>query len=344
MPLGQVAGVLKNAWGHGWEKDFSRFSFTPMAAASIGQVHEAVMQDGRRLAIKIQYPGIRQSIDSDIDNVATLLKLLHLLPQDLDFAPLLQEAKVQLHAEADYRKEALALNRYAKLLADDHRYQVPEVEDSLSTGEILAMSYLDGQPIEILAQLPANEKNRAASNLLELALREVFEWGLVQTDPNFSNYLYKPGSRKVQLLDLGAMKAYSNRQRLALRGLLEACLEGHDQDIVIAASKVGYLGESDSADHRQLVVSLLRTVTEPVREADIYAFGKSDIVERMKDILIEMRIKRRFGRIPPPEILFLHRKLGGLYLLLSRLEAEVPVKNTILSLISLQGPGGPVDT
>jgi predicted unusual protein kinase regulating ubiquinone biosynthesis (AarF/ABC1/UbiB family) len=344
MPLGQVAGILNNAWGHGWENNFARFSFTPMAAASIGQVHEALMQDGRRLAIKIQYPGIRQSIDSDIDNVASLLKLLHLMPQNLDFAPLLQEAKVQLHDEADYRKEALALKRCAKLLADDHRYQVPEVVDSLSTDEVLSMTYLDGRPIEILAELHANEKNRAASNLLELALREVFEWGLVQTDPNFSNYLYKPGIGKVQLLDFGATKAYTNRRRLALRGLLKACLEGHDQDIMIAASKVGYLVESDSADHRQLVVSLLRTVTEPVRKADTYAFGKSDIAERMKHILIEMRLKRRFGRIPPPEILFLHRKLGGLYLLLSRLNAEVPVKDIAISLIELQGPIRPVDT
>jgi len=344
MPLGQVAGVLNDAWGRGWEKDFAGFSFTPMAAASIGQVHEAIMQDGRRLAIKIQYPGVRQSIDSDIDNVAALLKLLHLLPQNLDFAPLLQEAKLQLHAEADYRKEASALNEYAKLLADDRRYQVPEVVDFLSTGEILAMGYLEGQPIEILAELDAKDKNRAAANLLELALREAFEWGMVQTDPNFSNYLYEPGTRKIQLLDFGATRVYTNRQRQALRGLLTASLEGDDKDITLAASRVGYLVESDSAVHRQLVVSLLRTVTEPVRKAGIYTFGKSDIAERMKDILIEMRLKSRFGRIPPPEILFLHRKLGGLYLLLSRLNAEVTVKDTVLSLIDLKGPSGPIDT
>lgn len=131
------------------------------------------------------------------------------------------------------------------------------------------MGYLDGQPIEVLAELNAKDKNRAAANLLELALREVFEWGLVQTDPNFSNYLYEPGTRKIQLLDFGATRVYTNRQRQALRGLLTASLEGDDKDITLAASRVGYLVESDSAVHRQLVVSLLRTVTEPFRKNGI---------------------------------------------------------------------------
>ena len=117
-----------------------------------------------------------------------------------------------------------------------------------------------------------------------------------------------------------------------------ACIEGHDRDIMLSASEVGYLAESDSADHRKLVLSLLRTATEPVRKADTYTFGKTDIAEKMKGILIEMRLEKRFGRIPPPDILFLHRKLGGLYLLLSRLNAEIPVKDMILSRIGLQEP------
>ena len=92
--------VLNSQWGTGWDRHFERFSFTPMAAASIGQVHAARTRDGRNLAIKVQYPGVRQSIGSDVDNVATLLRIWGLLPNNLDIEPLLQEAKLQLQAEA----------------------------------------------------------------------------------------------------------------------------------------------------------------------------------------------------------------------------------------------------
>ncbi|MGB5639389.1 MAG: AarF/ABC1/UbiB kinase family protein, partial [Sedimenticolaceae bacterium] len=198
MPLGQVAGVLKQAWGEGWESRFARFTFTPLAAASIGQVHQAILKDGQRLAVKIQYPGIRASIDSDVENVATLLRFARLVPAEIDFAPLLREAKSQLHDEADYRREAVALGRFAELLEPDSRFEVPAVIETLTTEQTLTMQFLDGDPIESLADAPPLERNEAAAALLELALREVFDWGLVQTDPNFANFLYSPHSKRIQ--------------------------------------------------------------------------------------------------------------------------------------------------
>ena len=226
MPLGQVAAVLKQAWGEGWDGRFARFTFTPLAAASIGQVHQATLKDGQRLAVKIQYPGIRASIDSDVENVATLLRLPGLVPAEIDFAPLLREAKSQLHAEADYRREAIALGRFAELLAPDSRFEVPAVIDTLTTEQTLTMQFLDGDPIESLADAPPLKRNEAAAALLELALREVFDWGLVQTDPNFANYLYSPHSKRIQLLDFGATRDYDPQLRTALNRLLSACIDG----------------------------------------------------------------------------------------------------------------------
>ena len=127
MPLGDVARILGSHWGEGWDGRFRRFGFTPVAAASIGQVHAAELRDGRRLAVKIQYPGVRESIDSDVDNVATLLNLFRILPDGLDIAPLLDEAKRQLHVEADYREEAASLGQFARHLEGDPRFEVPTV-------------------------------------------------------------------------------------------------------------------------------------------------------------------------------------------------------------------------
>jgi predicted unusual protein kinase regulating ubiquinone biosynthesis (AarF/ABC1/UbiB family) len=337
MPLGEVAVAMEKSLGSDWNMHFSRFSFTPLAAASIGQVREAVLKDGRQVAVKIQYPGIRRSIDSDVDNVASLLRLSSAIPDDFDFAPLLDEAKRQLHAEADYRQEAAAIAEYSRLLAGDPRFETLQVIESLSTSEVLTMSFLDGQTIEYLAEAPDKERNNAAAALLELALRELFDWGLVQTDPNFANYLYQPKTGRIQLLDFGATRTYTATQQTAIADLFHALLDGSDEDVGRCAATVGYVDEADPSSYRKRIIELLRTATEPARAVDDYAFANSDLAKRMSEIVLELRLQEKFTRIPPPEILFLHRKLGGLYLLLSRLKARLPVRQIILPYLAATG-------
>jgi predicted unusual protein kinase regulating ubiquinone biosynthesis (AarF/ABC1/UbiB family) len=329
MPLGQVAEVLGAAWGENWDDQFERFVFTPLAAASIGQVHEAVLNDGRRVAVKVQYPGIRDSIDSDIDNVAGLLRMFKLLPAESDIDSLLDEAKIQLHLEADYLREAGALKQFRQRVAGDDRYATPEVLDDLTTHDVLTMSYLDGMPIEWLEDRAEDERNLAAASLLELCLREIFEWGLVQTDPNFANYRYQPKSGTIELMDFGATRVYTTEQQASMRKLLQACVDGSGIDVADAAVAVGYLNGNDTPGYRDSIIKLLTTAIEPVRSREDYDFGKSDLASRMSDIVLDMRLKKRVGQMPPVSILFLHRKIGGLYLLLSRLKSRLPVRELV---------------
>jgi predicted unusual protein kinase regulating ubiquinone biosynthesis (AarF/ABC1/UbiB family) len=336
MPLGQVADVLENAWGENWDRQFKRFIFTPLAAASIGQVHEAVLGDGRRIAVKVQYPGISQSIDSDIDNVAGLLRMFKLLPDQVDISSLMDEAKKQLHVEADYLQEAAALKRFSQKIAGDNRFAMPEVVDELTTREVLTMDYLDGLPIEWLVERDDEERNLAAGKLLELCLREVFEWGLVQTDPNFANYRYQPQSGIIQLMDFGATREYSTQQQDAMRNLVEACVDGISSDVADAAAAVGYLDDNNSPGYRDSIIKLLITAIEPMRWNRDYDFGRSDLASRMSDIVLDMRMRKRVGQIPPVSILFLHRKIGGLYLLLARLKSRLPVREIVLNAGALR--------
>ena len=150
MPMSQVVSVLDANWGEGWNRQFQQFSFTPVAAASIGQVHFGLTRDGRRVAVKIQYPGVRQSIDSDVDNVATLLRMSGLLPASLDIGPLLNDAKHQLHQEADYLRESEALRRYANLLDGAVDFALPVAYGDLTTDSVLTMSRMGGVPVESL--------------------------------------------------------------------------------------------------------------------------------------------------------------------------------------------------
>lgn len=332
MPSTQVTAVLQRAWGKDWQGVFSHFGFEPVAAASIGQVHEAVLQDGRRLAVKVQYPGIRRSIDSDVDNVSALLRTFNLIPQDLNILPVLHEARSQLHAEADYTLEADSLRRFAARLAHDRRFAAPEVIESMTTTDVLAMTYMDGQPIEILATVSAEERDAAATALVELALREVFDWGLVQTDPNFANYLYQAGTGRIQLLDFGATRTCSEAQRTSLRALLSACLGGNETDIEKAAARVGYLDPQDPPAYRDSIIALLLDASEPVRATGSYDFSNSGLADRMRERLLRMRLQDKFWRLPPTGVLFLHRKLAGLYMLLTRLRANVPVHELVSRL------------
>jgi len=323
MPLGQVAAVLKGAWGGDWPADFRRFSFTPLAAASIGQVHEAETRDGRRLAIKIQYPGVRRSIDSDVDNVATLLRLFRILPEELDLQPLLAEAKRQLHEEADYLGEARHLRDYASRLGDDDGFVLPEVDERLTTAEVLAMSFVPGDPIETLADAPQATRDRVATQLWDLVLREFFDWGLVQTDPNFANFRHDPATGRIGLLDFGATRAYGRAWIDAFRRLLHAALTGDRAGIGAAATEVGYLGAGDDGAYREAVVDLIGLAAEPARAAGLFDFGATDLARRVSEQVLVLRLDHRYGRLPPPDVLFLHRKLGGMYLLSQRLRARV---------------------
>jgi predicted unusual protein kinase regulating ubiquinone biosynthesis (AarF/ABC1/UbiB family) len=329
MPLGQVARALDHAWGPDWQKQFRRFAFTPIAAASIGQVHAAELRDGTRLAVKIQYPGIRKSIDSDVDNVGALLRLVSLIPRQIDFRPLLAEAKRQLHAEADYLREAESLRRFARRLAGDSRFAVPAVIEGLTTPEVLTMTYLDGEPIESLLDAPVSERNAAASALLELALREVLDWGLVQTDPNFANFRYRASDGQLQLLDFGATREYPAGRHQTFRDLMRASIEGDERAMTRAAVSVGYIAEEDPGAYRASTLALLRAVAEPARTPGVYDFGSADLAARIGEMLVKLRLREKFSRIPPPDVLFLHRKLGGLYLLLTRLRARLDVHSLV---------------
>jgi predicted unusual protein kinase regulating ubiquinone biosynthesis (AarF/ABC1/UbiB family) len=325
MPMAQLAAVLEQNWGQGWERGFSRFHFTPMAAASIGQVHEALTRDGRRLAVKVQYPGIERSIDSDVDNVASLLRLFRLLPDGVDLTGLLEEAKRQLHHEADYLEEAASLRRFRMLLADEPGIEVPDVVEPLTTREVLSMSYIDGQPIDKLMVQPRRIRDQVATELIRLALREVFEWGLVQTDPNFANYRYQPQTCRVGLLDFGATRQYSPELVLQLRRLLSAAVHQQPTALAQAAQAVGYLDPAAPIAYRDAILALLLQVVEPARQAGAYDFARTDLATRMRDRVVELRLAQRYWHLPPVEILMLHRKLGGLYLMASRLQARVDV-------------------
>jgi predicted unusual protein kinase regulating ubiquinone biosynthesis (AarF/ABC1/UbiB family) len=339
MPPKQLKATLDTAWGPGWLSRFVRFDVRPFAAASIGQVHRAVTRDGRDLAIKVQYPGVRASIDSDIDNVATLLRLPGLLPREMDIAPLLREAKLQLHAEADYLAEARHLAAFGAHLAGSEVFRLPELQPDLSTPDVLAMTYVDSQPIDALVTAPQALRDHVAGQLIDLTLRELFDFGLMQTDPNLANYRFDPASGRIVLLDFGAVMPIAPDLAQAFRDLLHAALDGAPDTVRAAMGRIGYFDSATAPRHQALIQAMFDTAMTPVRSPAPFDFGSATLIETLRDMGLAMGTERDLTHVPPPATLFIHRKIGGIYLLAARLGARLPLR-PMVERYRADGPTG----
>ena len=326
MPPQQLDKVLVAEWGRDWRRRFAQFQAHPVAAASIGQVHRARLPDGRVLAIKVQYPGVKQSIDADIDNVATLLRVSGVLPAGLDIAPLLVEAKRQLHEEADYLREGAMLTRYATLLEGAPEFVVPSLHADLTTPNVLAMTFVEGVAVESLEDAAQEIRDKVMHSLIALALRELLDWGLMQTDPNFANYRWQAETGRVVLLDFGATRAVPAATAEGYRRLLFAGLEGDRDAVREAAVAAGFLGAPAVLRHRALVDRMIDVILGELNRPGPFDFGDRAFVAVLREQGLEMARDRDSWHIPPVDTLFVQRKISGTALLAARLKARVDVR------------------
>ncbi|MBV2129861.1 ABC1 kinase family protein [Arsukibacterium indicum] len=329
MPAKQLSQVLRQELGEQWQQHFADFSFKPMAAASIGQVHQAYHDNGDKLAVKIQYPGIKASIDSDVDNVAYLLKISGLIPAEVEYQSLLNEARHQLKNEADYLKEASYLQRYRQYLISDDAYLMPTVYPQLSTANILVMSYVAGDPIESLQSAPQAERDKVLGLMFSLFFRELFEFNLVQTDPNFANYLYNRQSQQLVLLDFGACRDYSEQISNGYQALFASACDNDLAGMEQALTKIGFFSQNILAAQKTAVLKLVELACEPLRQSKPFDFGNSDLAFRLREAGTALSMKQNYWHSPPADALFLHRKIAGLYLLAAKLGARVNVRQLL---------------
>jgi predicted unusual protein kinase regulating ubiquinone biosynthesis (AarF/ABC1/UbiB family) len=322
MPPQQLRRVLDAAWGKGWITRFARFDVRPIASASIGQVHRAQTKDGRDLAIKVQYPGVRRSIDADVSNVATLLRLSGMVPAALDMVPFLAQARAQLHEEADYTREAAQLVQFGSLLATKAAFVVPKLHADLSGPDVLAMDFIDSHPIEDMETAPQSDRDQIITDLLRLIMDEFFHFNLMQTDPNFANFRYAPATRKIVLLDFGATRSFAPDLAPKFRAMLAA----HDTAAIDhAARAIGYFDHATAPHMQSTLVDMMAMALTPLQSDQPFDFATTDLLHRLRDRGLSLGTGGDFAHIPPMEVLYLHRKAAGLFLLAHRLRARIPL-------------------
>ena len=342
MPKDQLIATLNQSWGEKWQDDLLYFSFAPIAAASIGQVHKVITMDGRMLAVKVQYPGVKKSIDSDVDNVATLIKLTGLLPKSLDINPLLQEAKAQLHQEADYVREADMLNRYRALVEStdiqckgNNAFVIPQTFDPLTTSTVLAMDFIEAQDLDALLNEPQDVRDAVMTALMTLFFNEIFHFKLLQSDPNLANYQFKPDTKEIVLLDFGATRDVPDAISAQYQALLNSAAANDRTMMQQAAFRIGLIDESHSQTQVDAVINIGMEACEAIRYEGAYDFGQSDLIARLHEKGMALTMEHNFWHTPPVDALFIHRKLGGLFLLAKRLKAKVDMRKAAGTWLNL---------
>ena len=339
MPPRQLRDVLDAEWGEGWIRRFARFDVRPIAAASIGQVHRAETVEGRDLAIKIQYPGIRASIDSDIGNIAALIRLSGAAPPGMDLGPLLDDARRQLHEEADYAQEGRNLDAFGAHLAGSPDFLVPSRAEGLCTPNVLAMDYAPGVPVETLAGEAQPRRDEVAARLIGLVLRELFEFGEMQTDPNFANYRVDPESGRIVLLDFGAVRRFPREVITAFGRLMRAGIDGDAEAARAAAIDVGLFEPAAPPVHQEIVLRMFATGMEPLRRGEPFDFGSSDLALRLREMGLRLGREGDIRHVPPTDTLLVERKVAGTYLLAARLGARVDLGAVVAPYLGARPQG-----
>jgi aarF domain-containing kinase len=328
MPASQRNKVLAANLGPDWREIFSTFDEKPIAAASIGQVHSATLKStGVRVAVKVQYPGVADSIDSDLNNLAILLTASRLLPKGLFLDKTIANARTELAWECDYLREAEGGRRFKELLADDTDvFVVPKVYPEASGKQVLTMEFMDGIGVTRVNNFSQEQRDWIGTQILRLCLREIMEFKYMQTDPNWTNFLYNAKTNKLELLDFGASREYPDDFILTYSRLLAAAAKSDKQTIKELSLELGYLtGHESKAMLNAHVLSVL-TLAEPFLDTspELYDFRDQTITERVKS-LIPLMLRERLA--PPPEETYsLHRKLSGAFLLCARLGSRVPCR------------------
>ncbi|ESS68312.1 ABC1 protein [Trypanosoma cruzi Dm28c] len=316
-----------------WRKDFFvEFEDEPIGAASIGQVHRAAIKgEGdtqiEHVAVKVQYPGVATSIDSDIANLKMLISL-NLLPPGMFVDRILQDLRQEFLLECRYKIEAAKQVRYAALIKQEPELQevfvVPKVYESLSTENVLVTQFVTGIPVDRLANISGVQdlKNYVVERMLLLTLTELFRWRFMQTDPNYANFLFDAEKNKICLIDFGAAREYSKEFVKDYMDVVAAAARQDRDKIIEKSIKLGFLTGNEMKPMLDAHAASVELLGRPFRHHDKpFDFSAENLPSKIQEhvpTIIKLRL-----RPPPTPVYSLHRRISGIILLATKLKATV---------------------
>jgi predicted unusual protein kinase regulating ubiquinone biosynthesis (AarF/ABC1/UbiB family) len=312
MPWAKVRRVLTAELGGPPEERFASIEHEAFAAASLGQVHRAELRGGKPVVVKVQYPGVADTVHQDIKNVRALVRVFDaiahdVMRQDVDSKDVVRELEERLAEELDYRREADNVERFRKLLASDHEVIIPRVHRKLSAGRVLTMDRLEGYPLQdIMAPGVDQElKDWVGVKLFRLLWRQVLEFGVLHADPHPGNYLVTHHP-KIGILDFGSVRVFEPEIRLGYLRMSRGLLVGDDAAAGAAAADLGFIQHGDDPAP---FIELLRVVCEPILVDRPYDPRDYDVMERGLRAS-QITLSHGLYRAPGHQVFFLRALLG----------------------------------
>ncbi len=328
-----VEKTLKKELGLEEYKKISNISLKPIASASIAQIHTGFVKN-EKVVLKIQHPGVAQSINSDVALIKKVAQgFCTLSNRKMNLNPLFIEMKAVLNQEVDFESEVNFMKKYSKKLkticTENESYSTPVPFENLCTKKVLTMTWEDGTTINewLLTNPSSAKKHHLAHLILKLYIHEFYYWGLVQTDPNFANFLVQENKDIMNLviLDFGATREYDKNFRQQYIQLIRLVRSEKHHEVIQQAIDFKLMDTRESDEVKDLFVELMDITVEPflpVNKKKKFNFADKEYNDRTKDCVKRFAVSLKYSP-PPYQLLFLHRKLGGISALLRRMEVKL---------------------
>jgi predicted unusual protein kinase regulating ubiquinone biosynthesis (AarF/ABC1/UbiB family) len=314
-----AAAVIEEELGAPPEHAFARWDPRPIAAASIGQVHRAVTLDGRAVAVKVQYPGIAETIAADLRNVALLRRMLRIAAPAQDTGALISELRDRIGEELDYRREAASQRLMAAYYDGHPTIAIPGIIDGLSTRRIITSELSGGARFAELAGWPQRERDLAAETIYRFVFRSLYQVRAFNGDPHPGNYLFQRGGR-VTFLDFGLVRHFTPAELQPLLAMARTICVEHDPGAFRASlENAGFLRPGAPLS-TQAITDHLAVFYDTIREPGLRTITSdyaSSVVRRFFDLRSPVA---GYIAVPRPYVI-LQRINLGLFAVLGELSA-----------------------
>jgi predicted unusual protein kinase regulating ubiquinone biosynthesis (AarF/ABC1/UbiB family) len=327
LPVATVHKVLTSQLGADWRARFRDFDETPAAAASIGQVHRAVWEDGRDVAVKVQYPGAGKALVADLNQLSRLASMFRVLQPGLDVKPLLVELRARITEELDYELEASAQAAFAVAYADDPEIYVPAVV--ASAPQLLVTEWVTGTPLsKLIKDGEQDARDDAGRRIALLHFSAPARAGLLHADPHPGNFRILPDGR-LGVLDFGAVARLPDGHPEVVGRLTRLALAGDAQGVLDGLRDEGFVKPEVEID-AEAVLEYIRPMLDPIAQ-DEFRLTRGWLRAEATRIASPKSPAYALGRQLnlPPSYLLVHRVTLGSIGVLCQLEAKAPYRKIL---------------
>ena len=325
MPFSQLKASVEAEIGCGLYERFEQFDPKPLGAASIGQVHRAVLLTGEEVAVKIQYPGIRDSLDSDLSNIEKFLFLGRALLPKERAKEFIAELKIAFEQEADYLGEALKLQEFNRHFADWPMVRVPKPYLDYCTPNLLVMEFIHGQPFTQAAntQLSQSQRNQIMETFVKVFVYMFHEIHRLHADPHPGNFLLDEAGRLV-LLDFGCVKSFQPDLADDVLKVLPAFWSGDAQRQFDSLLRIGFGREGAKLPKLESIARHQELILAPMAHKEPFSFFNWKVSDELRTLFTDDLLF--INLIPPAELIMYLRVISGIKGTLTQVDAACDIR------------------